>query len=76
MPRQHPIVSRRAVIAAMLLIAAHLAALEWVNWQNIQYDSGNILWWLVAFLVFPALALIWVLISLTRGLLGLRDSGE
>ena len=74
MPR--PVISRRAFVSAVSLVAAHFLAWQWVVLQNIQYDSGNILWWVVAFFILPAVALTCVLVSLARGLLGLRDSGE
>ena len=61
---------------ALLLAAGHFLAWAWVSWQNVQYDSGNILWWMVAFLVLPAAALVCILTSAARGALGLRKNGE
>jgi hypothetical protein len=58
---------------AVGLVGAHLLAWGWVVWSDIQYDSGNVLWWLVAFLVLPAVALIALVLSFLRGQLGWRS---
>ena len=73
---QRPFLSRRALVAAVLLITGHFVAWGWVVSQKILYDSGNILWWMVAFFVLPAAALGCLLVSLAKSALGLRGNGE
>ena len=58
---------------AVGLVGAHLLAWGWVVWSDIQYDSGNVLWWLVAFRVLPAAALIALVLSFLGGQLGWRS---
>ena len=73
---QRPFVSRRALAIAGLLVICHFMAWTFIASQNVLYDSGNILWWLVAFLVLPGAALGCVLLSLIKSALGLREIGE
>ena len=75
-PLQRPFLSRRALVTAALLVTGHFVAWGWVVSQSILYDSGNILWWMVAFLILPAAALGCLLISLAKSALGLRENGE
>ncbi len=72
MAKQRPLITKRAWAAAFALLGLHFLSWWWVSSQNVQYDSGNILWWLVAFLVFPAAAALALLFSVVRGLIGRR----
>lgn len=60
-------VSKRAIYAAAVLIGLHILAYAYVVDQRIQYDQGDLeglLWWLVAFFVLPAAALLTLAVSL------------
>lgn len=72
MAKQRPLITKRAWVASLALLSLHFLSWWWVSSQNIQYDSGNILWWLVAFLVFPAASVVVILFSVVRGLTGRR----
>ena len=55
------LVSKRALYAAATLIGLHFLAYAYVVDQRILYDQGDLeglLWWIVAFLVLPAIALL------------------
>ena len=68
-----PLVTPRAWRLAAALVCIHFLAWAWVSWRGVQYDGGeNLLWWLVAFLVFPASAVLAVVFSFIRGQLGWR----
>jgi hypothetical protein len=72
MKAQRPLTSKRVWAVALALIGLHFLSRWWVASHNIEYDSGNILWWLVAFKIFPAVAVIVMLFSVVRGLIGRR----
>jgi hypothetical protein len=72
MTPQRQLITKRAWAGALVLIGLHFLSWWWVASENIQYDSRNILWWLVAFLIFPTLAGIVILFSIVRGLIGRR----
>jgi hypothetical protein len=59
-------VSTRALVAAFGLMTLHFAIVVYVNWQDVQYDDGSILWWLAYFWVLPIAALLTVLVSAAK----------
>ncbi len=74
------VVSGRALYAAMALIVLHLLVWGYVVDQRILYDQGGfegLLWWIVAFLILPATALLTLLISaIAHWLQRTNPSGE
>ena len=71
--------SKRAAIAAVALVAAHLLAFTYVEATDMTYDRGDLLgllWWLVIFWVLPILAALVLLVSVARHLNDHRDSGN
>ena len=74
------LVSRNAVYAAAILIAAHVLIHIYVVEWHILYDQGGfegLLWWLVAFLVLPVAALLTLVSSaITRWLKRKNPAGE
>ncbi|WP_144037835.1 hypothetical protein [Sphingopyxis sp. KK2] len=60
------LVSRNAAYVAAALVAVHLLTHAYVVDQRILYDQGGfegLLWWLVAFLVLPVVALLTLISS-------------
>lgn len=74
------VVSRRALYAALALIVLHLLVWAYVVNQHILYDQRGfegLLWWIVAFLVLPATALLTLVISaIAHWLQRTNPSGE
>ena len=62
----HLVPSRRTLLVAGVLIVLH--ALMWwrVVSYNVQYDAGDITWWLVAFWILPIAAAILLIVSVLR----------
>ena len=79
-PSHRQIVSKRAIYAAATLIGLHILAYAYVVDQRIPYDQGDLegsLWWLVAFFVLPAIALLTLAVSLiAQWLKSKNPSGE
>ena len=73
-----PLVSKRAAITATALVGVHLIAFAYVNGTGMTYDHGGavgLLWWIVAFLVLPATALIVFVLSAVFQLFDNRNNG-
>jgi membrane protein CcdC involved in cytochrome C biogenesis len=79
-PSRRQVVSKRAIYAAAILIGLHILAYAYVVDQRISYDQGDLeglLWWIVAFLVLPAAALLTLAVSLVAQWLKSKNpSGE
>jgi len=67
-----PLKLPRSLAIAASLIIVHLVLWAYVISQEIQYDQNDlegILWWIVAFLILPAIAVIVVAISFVAWLI-------
>ena len=72
-------VSKRAVLTAAILVACHVLAFAYVEATNMLYDQGDLLgllWWLVAFWVFPLLAGLVLIVSVAGHLHDHQDRGN
>ena len=66
----------RVLAAAAILIVLHLLMWWRVVAENIQYDAGDVSWWLVAFLVLPIAATVLLVGDFIRILMILKRKGR